>query len=206
MDKALEVAPLATLPLVDRVQVDILSFVTLHVCLFELIICCCCSGIVLHSPILSGLRVLTESRFLACFDIFPNIDRVHGIAKDVVACVIHGKDDKDVPFRHGERLYEVLSKQDRAMSWWVSARGHNNILNRNERVYIEQLQAFLTMIDQQQGIVGSDDNCVNDEDDHYRKLNILWPKLKVNAKKKNASENTNDTTIVLSTTSDQTEL
>lgn len=37
------------------------------------------AGLVLHSPIMSGIRVLTPSRLLACFDIFPNIDRVRKV-------------------------------------------------------------------------------------------------------------------------------
>lgn len=47
------------------------------------------AGLVLHSPILSGLRVITDSRFLACFDIFPNIKRIRNIK--VPLFVIHGK-------------------------------------------------------------------------------------------------------------------
>lgn len=31
------------------------------------------AGLILHSPILSGVRVLTDSRLLACWDIYPNI-------------------------------------------------------------------------------------------------------------------------------------
>ena len=42
-------------------------------------------GMVLHSPIMSGMRVLTPSRALACLDIYPNIDRI----KKVKAPGIH---------------------------------------------------------------------------------------------------------------------
>lgn len=47
------------------------------------------AGLILHSPILSGLRVITDSRMLACFDIFPNVNRVRKIK--VPLFVIHGK-------------------------------------------------------------------------------------------------------------------
>lgn len=47
------------------------------------------AGLVLHSPIMSGLRVLTDSRALACFDIFPNISRIRSI--NVPLFVIHGE-------------------------------------------------------------------------------------------------------------------
>jgi pimeloyl-ACP methyl ester carboxylesterase len=47
------------------------------------------AGIVLHSPIMSGLRVITDSRMLACFDIFPNLKRIRRIKAPLF--VIHGK-------------------------------------------------------------------------------------------------------------------
>lgn len=47
------------------------------------------AGLVLHSPIMSGLRVLTDSRTLACFDIFPNIRRIAHV--NVPLFVIHGQ-------------------------------------------------------------------------------------------------------------------
>lgn len=46
------------------------------------------AGLILHSPILSGVRVLTTSRLLACCDIFPNIDRIKKVRCPVF--VIHG--------------------------------------------------------------------------------------------------------------------
>ena len=47
------------------------------------------AGLVLHSAIMSGLRVLTPSRLLCCFDIFPNIDRIKQVHCPVL--VIHGQ-------------------------------------------------------------------------------------------------------------------
>lgn len=35
------------------------------------------AGLILHSPILSGVRVLTDSRLLACWDIYPNLKYTH---------------------------------------------------------------------------------------------------------------------------------
>lgn len=57
---------------------------------------CVCSGIVLHSPILSGMRVLTESRALSCLDIYPNVDRVSRVQCPVM--VMHGMRDEEVGF------------------------------------------------------------------------------------------------------------
>jgi pimeloyl-ACP methyl ester carboxylesterase len=54
-----------------------------------LAVCKPIAGLVLHSPIMSGLRVITDSRMLSCFDIFPNITRIRGINAPVF--IIHGK-------------------------------------------------------------------------------------------------------------------
>lgn len=51
-------------------------------------------GVVLHSPILSGMRVLTESRALSCLDIYPNVDRASRLSCPVM--VMHGMKDEEV--------------------------------------------------------------------------------------------------------------
>lgn len=48
----------------------------------------------LHSPILSGMRVLTESRALSCLDIYPNVDRASRLSCPVM--VMHGARDEEV--------------------------------------------------------------------------------------------------------------
>ena len=57
----------------------------------------------LCSPILSGIRVLTASRMLACFDIYPNINRIKKVKAPVF--VIHGDHDEEVGFHHGYDLH-----------------------------------------------------------------------------------------------------
>jgi hypothetical protein len=57
------------------------------------------AGLVLHSGLTSGLRVLTPSRALGCFDIFPNVDRIQRVTCPVL--VIHGEKDVEVPCEHG---------------------------------------------------------------------------------------------------------
>lgn len=61
-------------------------------------------GLVLHSPIMSGLRVMTDSRLLSCWDIYPNIQRIEHIT--CPGFIIHGQEDREVPCRHGLGLYE----------------------------------------------------------------------------------------------------
>ena len=48
-----------------------------------------CAGLILHCPIASGLRVVTENRLLCCCDIFPNLNRIGNIQCSTF--VIHGE-------------------------------------------------------------------------------------------------------------------
>jgi pimeloyl-ACP methyl ester carboxylesterase len=63
------------------------------------------AGLILHSPILSGLRVITDSRAFGCFDIFPNIDRIPSV--DCPVFVIHGERDQEVSVLHGKGLHQA---------------------------------------------------------------------------------------------------
>lgn len=92
------------------------------------------AGLVLHSPILSGLRVLTASRALACFDIFPNINRIVNVSCPVF--VMHGEEDMEVPLHHGLELHEAVPSKFQYQPWWVPLRGHNDVLYNNEEEFI----------------------------------------------------------------------
>lgn len=65
------------------------------------------AGLVLHSPIMSGLRVITNSKLLSCFDIYPNIDRIKTVKCPTF--IIHGMDDKEVSCIHGQTLHQLGS-------------------------------------------------------------------------------------------------
>jgi pimeloyl-ACP methyl ester carboxylesterase len=67
------------------------------------------AGVVLHSPLASGLRVIRPIETSVWFDIFANIDLMTKI--DVPVFIIHGMEDKDIPVTHGQLLYENSSKQ-----------------------------------------------------------------------------------------------
>lgn len=99
------------------------------------------AGLILHSPILSGVRVLTTSRLLACCDIFPNIERIKKVRCPVF--VIHGLNDNEVGFHHGETLHNLVDSRCRFDPWWVPGRGHNDVLHGNEREYLRRLQLFI---------------------------------------------------------------
>merc|ERR1712176_985548 len=81
-------------------------------------------GMILHSPFTSGMRVLTPSRFLACLDIYPNIDRIKNVNCPVF--IIHGKDDFEVGFEHGLALQAAVPEDCKTEPWWVPKKGHND--------------------------------------------------------------------------------
>lgn len=100
------------------------------------------AGIVLHSPILSGLRVLTNSRLLFTCDIFPNIDRIKKVCCPVF--IIHGEEDAEVRLRHGMELHGAVQEKYRYPEpWWVPDKGHNDVLAGNEKEFFIRMSQFL---------------------------------------------------------------
>ncbi|CAL5185740.1 unnamed protein product [Lathyrus oleraceus] len=80
-------------------------------------------GVVLHSPILSGLRVLYPVKRTYWFDIYKNIDKI-GMVKCPVL-VIHGTADEVVDVSHGKQLWELCKVKYEPL--WVSGGGHCNL-------------------------------------------------------------------------------
>lgn len=56
------------------------------------------AGVIIHSGLMSALRVVFNLRWTLPFDKFPNIDRMHNVECPVY--IIHGKRDEIVPFYH----------------------------------------------------------------------------------------------------------
>ncbi|THD21161.1 Abhydrolase domain-containing protein FAM108A [Fasciola hepatica] len=82
------------------------------------------AGVVLHSPFMSGLRVVcpgTTRRF--CFDPFTNIDKVARILSPTL--IIHGTDDEIIGIHHGHELYSQLKFPLEPA--WIEGAGHNDI-------------------------------------------------------------------------------
>jgi len=104
-------------------------------------------GMILHSPFLSGMRVLTPSRALACLDIFPNIDRIRKVKCPTM--VIHGRLDEEVDISHGVAMHQAVPNHLKRDPWWVPDRGHNNITEGPGKLteYIGRLRNFLASLD-----------------------------------------------------------
>lgn len=104
-------------------------------------------GLILHSPFMSGMRVLTPSRLLGCLDIFPNIDRIKRVNCPVM--IIHGAQDQEVGIHHGKELFQAVPEEFRRPPWWVPDRGHNDITDGRSKLveYIERLKSFFNGLD-----------------------------------------------------------
>ncbi|WOG96686.1 hypothetical protein DCAR_0416022 [Daucus carota subsp. sativus] len=94
-------------------------------------------GVVLHSAILSGIRVLYNVKMTFWFDIFKNIDKIKHVSCPVL--VIHGTNDDTVDFSHGKKLWELAPEKYEPL--WVQGGGHCNLETFPE--YIKHLRKFI---------------------------------------------------------------
>ncbi|RDX68782.1 Protein ABHD17C [Mucuna pruriens] len=80
-------------------------------------------GVVLHSGILSGLRVLCHVNFRFCFDIYKNINKIKKVKCPVL--VIHGTEDDVVNWLHGNGLWKMARESYDPL--WIKGGGHCNL-------------------------------------------------------------------------------
>ncbi|XP_021763587.1 protein ABHD17B-like [Chenopodium quinoa] len=97
-------------------------------------------GVVLHSPILSGVRVLYPVKRTYWFDIYKNVDKMAQVNCPVL--VIHGTADEVVDCSHGKQLYELCKEKYEPL--WLSGGGHCNLELYPE--YIRHLKKFVSYL------------------------------------------------------------
>ncbi|PAN35924.1 hypothetical protein PAHAL_6G244600 [Panicum hallii] len=97
-------------------------------------------AVVLHSPILSGLRVLYSVKKTYWFDIYKNIDKIPHVKCPVL--VIHGTKDDVVDWSHGKRLWELCQQKYEPL--WIEGGDHGNL--ETFPVYTRHLKRFLSAI------------------------------------------------------------
>ncbi|CAL0331601.1 unnamed protein product [Lupinus luteus] len=102
-------------------------------------------GVVLHSGILSGLRVLCHVNFTFCFDIYKNINKIKKVKCPVL--VIHGTDDDVVNWLHGNRLWKMARESYDPL--WIKGGGHCNLelypdYIRHLYKYIQEMENLTT--------------------------------------------------------------
>ncbi|KAK9100363.1 hypothetical protein Scep_023793 [Stephania cephalantha] len=98
-------------------------------------------AVVLHSAILSGIRVLYPVKLTFWFDIFKNIDKIRHVSCPVL--VIHGTNDDIVDWSHGKRLWELSKEKYDPL--WVKGGGHCNLETYPE--YIKHLRKFVNAME-----------------------------------------------------------
>lgn len=97
-----------------------------------------CAGVILHSPLMSGMRVaFPETKKTYCFDVFPSIEKTQKITSPVL--VIHGTEDEVIDFSHGLAIYEKSPKAVEPL--WVEGAGHNDVELYGQ--YLERLKQFV---------------------------------------------------------------
>jgi fermentation-respiration switch protein FrsA (DUF1100 family) len=103
-------------------------------------------GLILHAPILSGIRVLVANRGpLACCDIYPNISRIPNVRTPVL--IIHGEQDEDVGVHHGRQLQLKVPAEHRRDPLWVRGAGHNDIVENFPEQYYPAVGRFLRSLE-----------------------------------------------------------
>lgn len=79
-------------------------------------------GVIVESSFVSIFRVLTRVPLIP-FDRFPNLARIRQL--QVPLLVMHGTEDRVIPFWHGEALYAAAPGVKRSL--WVDGAGHNDL-------------------------------------------------------------------------------
>lgn len=80
------------------------------------------AGLILEGSFITAFRVITRIPLLP-FDKFRNIDKIKKVQCPVL--IIHGKDDRVVPFWHGEKLFKMANEPK--LKFWVDGAGHNDL-------------------------------------------------------------------------------
>ncbi|KAE9608549.1 hypothetical protein Lal_00020802 [Lupinus albus] len=98
-------------------------------------------AVVLHSPILSGLRVMYPVKRTYWFDIYKNIDKIPLVKCPVL--VIHGTADEVVDCSHGKQLWELCQQKYEPL--WLRGGNHCNLELYPE--YLRHLRKFISTVE-----------------------------------------------------------
>ena len=96
------------------------------------------SGLILESTFTSAYRVVTRWPLLPG-DKFKNLTKLSAI--DCPVLVIHGRDDRTIPFHHGESLYAAVRSKSK-QHLWVDSAGHNDLRRWAGEAYRESIVRF----------------------------------------------------------------
>ncbi|GAA0162004.1 serine protease [Lithospermum erythrorhizon] len=98
-------------------------------------------AVILHSPIMSGLRVMYSVKRTYWFDIYKNVDKITLV--NCPALLIHGTADDVVDFSHGKQLWELCKEKYEPL--WIKGGNHCNLELFPE--YIKHLKKFIATVE-----------------------------------------------------------
>lgn len=97
-------------------------------------------AVILHSPLMSGMRVaFPKTKRTWFFDVFPSIDKIQKVRSPVL--VIHGTEDEVIDFSHGLGIYERCTRAVEPL--WVEGAGHNDVELYSQ--YLDRLKKFVSV-------------------------------------------------------------
>jgi pimeloyl-ACP methyl ester carboxylesterase len=98
-------------------------------------------AVVLHSAILSGLRVMYPVKRTYWFDIYKNIDKMPLVNCPVL--IIHGTSDEVVDCSHGKQLWDLCKEKYEPL--WLKGGSHCNLELYPD--YIRHLRKFISTVE-----------------------------------------------------------
>ncbi|XP_028761872.1 alpha/beta hydrolase domain-containing protein 17B-like [Neltuma alba] len=107
-------------------------------------------AVVLHSPILSGLRVMYPVKKTFWFDIYKNIDKIPLVKCPVL--VMHGTEDEVVDCSHGKQLWELSNEKFEPL--WLQGGNHCNLELYPE--YLSHLKKFISAVEKMPRVQSAD--------------------------------------------------
>ncbi|XP_065166454.1 alpha/beta hydrolase domain-containing protein 17B [Atheta coriaria] len=97
-------------------------------------------AVILHSPLMSGMRVaFPNTKRTWFFDAFPSIDKVPKVTSPTL--LIHGTEDEIIDFTHGRTIFERCPKAVEPL--WVEGAGHNDV--ELYPAYLDRLKKFVNV-------------------------------------------------------------
>ncbi|KAJ5076482.1 alpha/beta-hydrolases superfamily protein [Anaeramoeba ignava] len=105
------------------------------------------AGVILMSPLLSCMKVVVKTKKRLPYDMFCNFEKLKNIK--VPTLVLHGTDDKLIPFNHGKTVYSLLPNSVDPL--WITGAGHNNIVFGFPDLFFPRVERFLIFLENKMG-------------------------------------------------------
>lgn len=102
------------------------------------------AGLIAESSFVTAFRTMTHIP-ITPFDKFRNIAKIGKVNCPVL--IIHGKEDRAIPFWHGEKLFDKAKEPK--FSCWLDGANHNYIPAEAETKYWSAISSFLKLCDEE---------------------------------------------------------